>query len=138
MVTLSINIHTTTCDFRIIIMSKGQIVIFRCRCWFFSHHCLILPFPNCKGLIRDISLRCQIDATRTGKLNRIRKLIWVAFLCKLCTKGQLISKWFFGVVDFLQKMNKNKSTRGIIVVESNSFVHFLEEIDDPKNHFEIS
>ena len=52
-------------------------------------------------------------------------------------KGQLISKWFFGVVDFLQKMNGNKSTWGIIVVKSNSFVRFLEEIDDPKNHFEI-
>ena len=51
------------------------------------------------------------------------------------TKGQLISKWFFGVVDFLQKMNKNKSTWGIIVVKSNSFVHFLEEIDDPKKPF---
>jgi hypothetical protein len=25
-------------------------------------------------------------------------------------KGQLISKWVFGVVDFLQKMNENKST----------------------------
>ena len=25
-------------------------------------------------------------------------------------KGQLISKWFFGVVNFLQKMNENKST----------------------------
>ena len=24
-------------------------------------------------------------------------------------KGQLISKWFFGVVDFLQKTNENKS-----------------------------
>ena len=53
-------------------------------------------------------------------------------------KGQLISKWFFGVVDFLQKMNKNKSTWGIIAVKSNLFVHFLEEIDDPKNHFEIN
>ena len=54
------------------------------------------------------------------------------------TKGQLISKSFFGVVDFLQKTNENKSTWGIIVVKSNSFVRFLEEIDDPKNHFEIN
>ena len=34
-------------------------------------------------------------------------------------KGQIISKWFFGVFDFLQKTNENKSTWGIIVVESN-------------------
>ena len=44
----------------------------------------------------------------------------------------------FEVVDFLQKTNENKSTWGIIVVKSNSFVHFLEEIDDPKNLFEIN
>ena len=45
---------------------------------------------------------------------------------------------FFGVVDFLQKTNEKKSIWGIIVVKSNSFVRFLEEIDDPKNHFEIN
>ena len=28
---------------------------------------------------------------------------------KALDKGQLISKWFFGVVDFLQKTNENKS-----------------------------
>ena len=28
---------------------------------------------------------------------------------KFNPKGQLISNWFFGVVDFLQKTNKNKS-----------------------------
>ena len=67
----------------------------------------------------------------------------VAFATKLeptlhLAKGQLISKWFFGVVDFLQITNKNKSTRGIIVIKPNLFVRFLEEIDDPKNHFEIN
>ena len=44
-------------------------------------------------------------------------------------KGQLIWKWFFEVVDFLQKTNENNS---------HTFVRFLEEIDDPKNHFEIN
>ena len=38
------------------------------------------------------------------------------------SKGQIISKWFFGVLYFLQKTNKNKSTWGIIVVKLNSFV----------------
>ena len=51
------------------------------------------------------------------------------------SKGQLILKWFFGVVDFLQKTNENKSTWGIIEVKSNSFIHFLEEINDPKKPF---
>ena len=53
-------------------------------------------------------------------------------------KGQLISKRLFGVVDFLQKTNENKSFWGIIVVKSNSFVCFLEEMDDQKKHFEIN
>ena len=44
---------------------------------------------------------------------------------------------FFWVVDFLQKTNENKFTWGLIVVKLNSFVCFLEEIDDPKKHFEI-
>ena len=63
-----------------------------------------------------------------------------AFLClkTLFSKGQLILKWFFGVIDFLQKTNENKLTWGIIVVKSNLFVRFLEEIDVPKNNFEIS
>ena len=54
------------------------------------------------------------------------------------TKGQLTSKWVLWVVHFLQKTNENKSTWSIIVVKFNLFVRFLEEIDDPKNHFEIN
>ena len=54
-------------------------------------------------------------------------------------KGQLLSKWFFGVVDFLQKTNKNKSSRGIIVVKSNLFGFFFwRKLMTPKNHFEIN
>ena len=53
-------------------------------------------------------------------------------------KGQLISKWFFGVVYFLQKTNKNKSTRGIIVVKSNFLVHFLGDLRITKSPFEIN
>ena len=41
------------------------------------------------------------------------------------TKGQLISKWLFGVIDFLQKTNENKATWSTIVVKSNSFVRFF-------------
>ena len=50
-------------------------------------------------------------------------------------KCQLISKCRFGVFNFFQKMNKNKSTWGIIVVKLNSFVQFLEESLAWKNHF---
>ena len=50
-------------------------------------------------------------------------------------KGQLISKWFFGVIDFLQKTNERirlyyHDTSGRLV-----FVRFLEKIDDLKKPF---
>ena len=50
-------------------------------------------------------------------------------------KGQLISKWFLGVVDFLQKTNEQiqlyyYDTSGWLV-----FVRLLEEIDNPKKPF---
>ena len=45
----------------------------------------------------------------------------------IIVKGQLISKCLFGVFNFFQKTNENKSTGDIIVVKSNSFVRFLEE-----------
>ena len=54
-----------------------------------------------------------------------------------CAKGQIITKRFFYVFDLLQKANENKSTWVIILVKSNFFVRFLEEIEDIKNLFEI-
>ena len=57
---------------------------------------------------------------------------------EIFSKGQIISKWIFGVFNFLQKTNENKSIWGIIVVKSNSFVRFLEEIEDIKTPFEIN
>ena len=45
-----------------------------------------------------------------------------------------MSFWCF---EFFQKTNENNSTGGIIVVKSNFFVHFLEELKTPKIHFEI-
>ena len=58
-------------------------------------------------------------------------------LTAMASKGQLISKWFFGVVDFLQKTNENKSTWGIIVVKSNLFVRFSEETSVWKKYFDF-
>ena len=49
------------------------------------------------------------------------------------TKGQLISKRFLEVIDFLQKTNKKNSHTS----KNESFRSFLEEIDDLKKHFEI-
>ena len=53
------------------------------------------------------------------------------------TKCQLISKCLFGVFNFIQKTNENKSTWGIIVVKSYSFVHFLEEFTPWQFAFEF-
>ena len=47
-------------------------------------------------------------------------------------KGQLISKRFFGGSSISSK-KRTKTHR--ILVKTNLFVRFLEEIDDPKNHF---
>jgi hypothetical protein len=41
------------------------------------------------------------------------------------SKGQLISKWFFGVIDFLQKMNERIRL-------------YYYDTSTPKNHFEIN
>ena len=44
----------------------------------------------------------------------------------------------FWCLQFFQKTNENNSTWGIIVVMSNFFVSFLEELSIPKSHFEIN
>ena len=51
-------------------------------------------------------------------------------ICGGAAKGELISKWFFGVINFLQKTNERirlyyYDTSGRLV-----FVRFFEEIDD--------
>ena len=49
-------------------------------------------------------------------------------------KGHLISKWFLGVINFLQK---NERTLLTWYLRSTCFRSFLEEIDVPRNHFKI-
>ena len=61
----------------------------------------------------------------------------VTWFQKLSFKGQLISKCYFGIFNFFQKTNKNKSTWGFIVVKLNSFVHFLEETLNLKKLFQF-
>ena len=50
-------------------------------------------------------------------------------------KGQLISKCLFGVFNFSQKTNVNKSTWGIILVKSIFFRSFFGKIEDTKKSF---
>ena len=71
-------------------------------------------------------------------------LTWVIYLSLVSskstwsTKGHLISKCQFGVFNFSQKMNENKSTWGIIVLKSIFFVRILGELKIPKSPFEIN
>ena len=44
----------------------------------------------------------------------------------------------FWCLQSFQKTNENNSTWGTIVVGSNFFLHFLEELKIPKRHFEIN
>ena len=50
-------------------------------------------------------------------------------------KGQLISKYVFGVFKFFHKTNENMSTWGIIVVKSNFFLFVFGRIEDTKKSF---
>ena len=56
------------------------------------------------------------------------------YLCLCHTKGQLISKCLFGVLNSSKKQTKTSRQ----VVKLNLFVRFLEELKTPKRHFEIN
>ena len=77
----------------------------------------------------------QISFVTRAQYLQIKSISVWNYLFFQITKGQLISKCLFGVFTFFQKTNENKSTWGSILVKSNSFLHFLEEIDDPKKPF---
>ena len=53
-------------------------------------------------------------------------------------KGQLISKLFFGILNFLQKTNQNKWTWGIISSKVELVWSFFDKSMTPKNHFQIN
>ena len=86
----------------------------------------------------------KISESWNELLLRFWYLLMIAFLrCKWTLelvllssfKGHLISKCLFGVFNFSQKTNENKSTWGIIVVKSNFFVRFFGRIEDTKKSF---
>ena len=79
---------------------------------------------------------CILGWTIKKHKKYLRLLIDTKFIY-IIAKGQLISKCLFGGFNFFQKTNENKSTWGIIVVKSNSSVHFLEESSAWKNHFDF-
>ena len=87
---------------------------------------------------------CTSTTTGFLQLWNFMLLIWLVlyemfclFTSKSSSKGQLISKCLYGVFNFFQKSKENKSTWDIIVVKSNSFVHFLEEFTAWQFAFEV-
>ena len=65
---------------------------------------------------------------------KVNKRIYKRYFRQLF-KGQIISKWFFGVFNFLQKTNKGIR---LYYYETSSwlvFNHLLEEIEDTKKPF---
>ena len=81
----------------------------------------------------------QCTPPRTAQCKQIcpERLNWPGRLAGISegAKGQLILKWFFGVIDFLQKTNKRirlyyYDTSGRLVL-----VRFLGEIEDTKKTF---
>ena len=76
-----------------------------------------------------LNIKMHLNGANKGLELKKKTFIW------LKSKGQLISKCLFGVFSLFQNTNENKSTWGIIVVKSNSFIHILEEMSAWKNHF---
>ena len=80
------------------------------------------------------NLKCKLGRWRISSLPC--RLAGTMHISKMITsKGHLISKCHFGVFNFFQKTNENNLTWGIIVVNLNLFILFLEETSAWKNHF---
>ena len=78
-------------------------------------------------------LLCNCIFTEDPQFHKIH-----LYFFKSHIKGQLISKLFFGILNFLQKTNENKWTWGIIVAKSNLFVRFFDKSMPPKNPSQIN
>ena len=90
---------------------------------------------------REIEIHFFPQKLFRAKFQHISHYYLFMYLSKSITealKGQLISKCLFSVFKLFQKTNENKSTWGIIVVKSNFFVRFLEELRTPESPFEIN
>ena len=68
---------------------------------------------------------CKCNGVAQSITKALQMIKFLDILSPCLFKGQIISKGFFGIFNFLQKTNGNKSSWGIIVLVE--FVHFLEE-----------
>ena len=76
-----------------------------------------LALGNQNGFYPNLSIDMETFLLQLGGLDKLEIHSWQlthgGFQTRPYfnpTKGQIISKWFFGVFDFLQKTNENKST----------------------------
>ena len=96
-----------------------------------SHSVLLMNF------IYKISNALFVFFQCKPKTNNVRCLVFSLMLVILIVyffpffmwfaKGQLISKWLFGILEFFQKTNKRIWHSTVRPKRTNSFVHFLEE-----------
>ena len=132
------------CSFRTMLLTQCTV----CNVTLFWHHLDILLSSSAHQIRHIYLVKCLIMFLLPKSIYYlVAPRLWSLMLFKkngtpitlkdsiVVSKGQLISKCLFGVFNFLQKTNENKSTWGIIIVKSNLFVCFLEEIDDLKKTF---
>ena len=63
------------------------------------------PFRHILELV-SLKFKKLLEGFRFNEMKKEQDYLEVS---KTLSKGQIISKWFFGVFDFLQKTNENKS-----------------------------
>ena len=112
---------------------------------FLTNLCWVTSFSYVNRFLAETVGHFEIQEASLWQSERFINRIFITV-----RKGQIISKWFFGVFDFLQKTNENKSiwsfepwkmNKGIQLYYYDTsnrlvFVRFLEEIEDTKNPFQ--
>ena len=123
------------CSFRTMLLTQCTV----CNVTLFWHHLDILLSSSAHQIRHIYLVKCLIMFLLPKSIYYlVAPRLWSLMLFKkngtpitlkdsiVVSKGQLFSKCLFGVFNFLQKTNENKSTWGIIVVKLNFFVLFLE------------
>ena len=80
------------------------------------HNCITSYYTllYCNSMYQHHHSHLTILEIRAFSLIRVLYEMFCLFTSKSFSKGQLISERLFGVFNFFQKMNKNKSTWGIV------------------------
>ena len=111
--------------------------------WVEECHCHLLPFPGalaielCKHFLNPKSHNKLPILTNAFYSQNRCSSFWIRPFIISITKGRIISKWFFECLRFPPRNEQKQVELRYHLVKLNSFVRFLEEVKDTKNHFEI-